>query len=156
MTELRSLIDGGIALFDTASKHLLILSIMIMPGSAGEFLWQMMVSGLHQAKSHVVVQCLGAGDLFASEFATLKCPTLAGIQRPTIFADMLVNIGDESVFGQTIIVTAAVSAIILIDLLALFRLISLNMSVVQVNHAAFHLIAHHVESTTDFNSNSIR
>ena len=108
----------------------------MMLSLAGEFLWQLMVPGLHQPKIHVVVQCLGAGDLFPSELTALERPPLADIQRPAIFTHMPINVGDESVFSQAIIVTAAVAAVLLIGSLTLIRLVSLHMPIVQVDRAA--------------------
>jgi hypothetical protein len=114
-----------------------------------------MVPGLHQPKIHVVLQRLGAGDLFPSELAALERPPLAYIQRPAIFTHMPINVGDESVLGQAIIVTAAVAAVLLVDLLALLRLVSLHVTIVQVDRAAPQLIAHRIRGTADLSSDSV-
>jgi hypothetical protein len=119
MTELSALIDGRISLLNAASKHLLVLTITMMLGPTGEFLRQMMVPGLHQPKIHVVVQRLGASDLFSSELAALERSPLADIQRPAIFTHMPVNVGDEPAFCQAVIMTAAIR---LGDQLSLWRI----------------------------------
>ena len=155
MTELSALIDARVSLLNAASKHLLVLTVTMMLSPAGEFLWQLMVPGLHQPKIHVVVQCLGAGDLFPSELTALERPPLADIQRPAIFTHMPINVGDESVFSQAIIVTAAVAAVLLIGLLTLIRLVSLHMPIVQVDRAAPQLIAHRIRSAADLSSDTV-
>jgi hypothetical protein len=68
---------------------------------------------------------------------------------------MPINVGDEPVLGQVVIVTAAVAAVLLVDLLALLRLVSLHVTIVQVDRAAPQLIAHRIRSTADLSSDSV-
>ena len=133
----------------------LLCGIAVDPFSLGNESPYDTVPGLHQPKIHVVVQCFGAGDLFPSELAALERPPLADIQRPAIFTHMPINVGDESVFSQAIIVTAAVSAVLLVGLLALLRLVSLHMPIVQVDRAAPQLIAHRIRSAADLSSDTV-
>ena len=68
---------------------------------------------------------------------------------------MPINVGDESVFSQAIIVTAAVAAVLLVGLLALLRLVSLHMPIVQVDRAAPQLIAHCIRNAADLSSDTV-